>query len=65
MSKTLFPFRQPFRDNNGDVVIKSSETTVHGITTIQVAENKRDYKPDQLQPITPEEFQKYLHNDFE
>ena len=28
MNDAIFPFRQPFRDNNGDVVVKKSETTI-------------------------------------
>lgn len=60
MSKSLFPFKQPFRDESGMVVIKRSETTIHGKTTIQVDENKRDYRPDQLTPMNKQEYETYL-----
>ena len=63
MNDAIFPFRQPFRDNNGDVVVKKSETTIFKVTTIQVVENNRDYKPEELTPISSEEYQQYLQND--
>lgn len=65
MNDVIFPFRQPFRDNNGDVVVKKSETTIFKVTTIQVVENNRDYKPEELTPISNEEYQQYLQNDLE
>lgn len=60
MSTPLFPFKQPFRDESGMVLIKKSETTILGTTTIQVHENKTDYRPDQLRPMSKQEYETYL-----
>ena len=57
---TLYPFKQPFRDESGMVLIKKSETTIHGTKTIQVHENTTNYRPDQLLPISKQEYENYL-----
>lgn len=60
MINSIFPFNQPFRDESGMVLIKKSETTIHGTTTIQVHENTTNYRPDQLRPMSQQEYETYL-----
>jgi len=60
-----FQYKKPFRDKQNNVVTMRSKRTVHNKVDIQVNENSKNYLPENLKPMTDQEYQAYLENDLE
>lgn len=56
-------YGKPFRNQHGEVVTMKSIRTIHDRVDIQVNENKTNYLPADLTPITHEEYQDYLDDE--
>ena len=60
-----FNHEAPFRNPAGDVITMKAKVTMHGVVHIECYENSERYRPEDLKPMTPEEYQAYQTNDFE
>ena len=60
-----FNHEAPFRNPAGDVVTMKAKVTMHGVEHIECYEDLERYRPEELKPMTPEEYQAYLTNYFE
>lgn len=59
-----FQYCQPFRTTDGDIVTMKALVTMHGEQAVEVHENNLRYAPAQLVPISTEEYEEYMNNDF-
>lgn len=57
-----FEPNKPFRTDRGEVITMKALVT---IISVRCNENQTEYKPDQLTPMTQEEYQAYMDNDLE
>jgi len=60
-----FTHQQPFRTTHGDIVTMKALVTVHEVQHVECYETKEKYRPVDLAPMTPEEYQVHLNNDYE
>jgi hypothetical protein len=54
-----FEPNKPFRTHKGEVITMKALVT---IISVRVNENQTEYKPDQLTPMTQQEYEEYLDN---
>lgn len=55
-----FEHKKPFRTYNGEVVTMKSLYNIYGVQSVEVYENKKRFKPDELTLMSADEYEAYL-----